>query len=223
VHPPIQQKKGQMPMFRRRVCMTIAVIALGATVSATAQPPRNSPSGRAAVSGTSASSRFLAIPGLLPLSMEGVLRDIRISPEQRQQLRTVSDGYLNSVQQLAKTFQDLSPEEQKQQAKEFNDRVAQLARNAQRKAEAILSPKQLQTVQRIAFQLSVAGGLSDPAMQEKLGLSPQQREQLNAIFEQAGEKMQQLQRDTAQQAIEVLDDQQTAALKKQIDSQPKER
>ena len=60
-------------------------------------------------------------------------------------------------------------------------------------------------------------------MQEKLGLSPEQRQRLNAVYEQAGEKMQQLQRDTATQVMQLLDEEQAAELKKQIDAQPKTR
>ena len=56
-------------------------------------------------------------------------------------------------------------------------------------------------------------------MQEKLGLRPEQRQSLTAIYEQAGEKMQQLQRDTAAQVVQLLDDEQAAELKKQMDAQ----
>jgi Spy/CpxP family protein refolding chaperone len=193
---------------------------LGTMASALAQPPRNPPLNRP---GPAASSKFLTVPGLMPLSMEGVQREIGLTPEQKQQLKAVSDVYVASMQQLSTSFRELSAEEQQKQAKDTSDQVAQFARNAQRKAEAILSPQQLRAVQKIAFQLSAAAALADPALQEKLNLSPEQRRQLNALYEQAGEKMQQLQRDTAAQAIQVLDEEQTAELRKQVDSQPKAR
>ena len=72
-------------------------------------------------------------------------------------------------------------------------------------------------MEKIAFQLSAAGALSDPGLQEKLGLSPEQRRRLTAVYEQAGEKMQQLQRDTAAQVMQLLDEEQAAELKKQLD------
>jgi hypothetical protein len=155
--------------------------------------------------------------------MEGVQREIGLTPGQRQQLKAVSDGYVASMQRLGKSFSEFSPEEQQKRAKDINDQVAQLARNAQRKAEAILAPQQLHIVERIAFQLSAAGALSDPGLQEKLGLSMEQRQRLNAVYEQAGEKLQQLQRDTAIRVMQLLNEQQAAELKKQIDAQPKAR
>ncbi|MGA2257262.1 MAG: hypothetical protein ABSG53_21615 [Thermoguttaceae bacterium] len=150
-------------------------------------------------------------------------REIGLTPEQKQQLKTVSDGLAAAFQRFDKSLSELSPEEQESRTKSFSDQATQLARNARRKAEAILTPRQLQAVEKIAFQLSAAGALSDPALQEKLGLSPEQRQRLNAVYEKAGEKMQQLQRDTATQVMQLLDEEQSAELKKQLEPQSKAR
>ncbi len=198
---------------------------LGTLGSALAQVPRNPPPNRAgAGSGAPAvSSKFLMIPGLTPLSMEGVQHDIGLAPEQKQQLKAVSDGFATSLQKLDKSYAELSAEEQQSRGKSFSDQASQLAHNARRKAEAILTPRQLQTIEKIAFQLSAAGALSDPALQAKIGLSAEQRQRLTVVYEKAGEKMQQLQRDTATQVMQLLDAEQAAELKKQIESQPATR
>jgi len=190
-----------------------------------AQVPRNPPPNRPAPagSGSAPSSKFLAIPGLAPLSMEGVQREIGLKPDQKQQLKAVSDGLAAAFQKLDKSFQELSPEEQRNPPKNFTDQAGQLTRSARRKAEAILLPQQLQAVEKIAFQLSAAGALSDPALQEKLGLNEEQRQRLTAVYEKAGEKMQQLQRDTAAQVMQLLDGEQAAELKKQLDPQQQAR
>jgi Spy/CpxP family protein refolding chaperone len=211
----------------------LGAFVLGMAVTALAQVPRNPPPYRsasrlgsandAAESPAPSSPKFLSIPGLVPLSMEGVLRDIGLTPEQKRQLKAVSEGYAASMQQLGKSFREFSPEEQRERAKDIHDQVAQFARNARRKAEAILTPQQLHAVEKIAFQLSAAAALSDPGLQKKLGLNSEQRQRLNGVYEQAGEKMQQLQRDTAAQVMRLLNEEQTAELKKQIDVQPKTR
>jgi Spy/CpxP family protein refolding chaperone len=200
----------------------VVAFALGAVGSVSAQPPRNPPPGRPAAP-TASTGKFLMIPGMAPLSMEAVQRDIGLTPEQRQRLKAISDGFSASINQLSKSMEGVPPEEQERRGKEANDRAAQLARNAQHQAETILSPQQLKVVQKIAFELSAAGALSDPSLQDKLGLSPEQRRRLNAVYEKAGEKMQQLQRDTASQVMELLDDDQAAALKRQIEPQQKSR
>jgi hypothetical protein len=215
-------------MSRYRLLVLVFTIVFGTIGSALAQVPRNPPPSRPGPAGSTAepsaasTGKFIRIPGLTPLSMEGVQREIGVTPEQKQQLKAVSDGFAASFQRLDKSFREFSPEEQKTRAKEFSDQVGQFARNARRKAEAILTPRQLQAVEKIAFQLSAAGALSDPGLQEKLGLSPQQRRRLTAVYEQAGEKMQQLQRDTATQVMQLLDEEQSAQLKKQLDAQQRQ-
>jgi len=212
-----------------RLCFRALVVTfvLGMAGSASAQVPRNPPPNRPGPkqgsAGNAPAGKFLTIPGLMPLSMEGVQREIGLTPEQKQQLKAVSDGYVASMQQLGKSFRELSPEEQQKKGKETSDQVARFSRSAQRKAEAILAPQQLQVVEKIAFQLSAAAALPDPALQEKLGLNSEQRQRLTAVYEQAGEKMQKLQRETAVQVMQLLDDEQTAALKKELDAQQKPR
>lgn len=200
----------------------VVTFVFAAAGNALAQFSRDLPPSRPGPSAPS-SGKFIAIPGLPPLSMEGVQREIGLTPEQKQQLKAVSDGCAAQMQQLNKSFREFSPEEQQIRAKDINDQVAQIARNAQRKAEAILTPQQLRAVERIGFQLSATAALADPGLQEKLGLGPRQRQRLNQVYEQAAEKLQQLQRDTAAQVMQLLDEQQTAELKKQLDAQPKTR
>jgi hypothetical protein len=193
---------------------------------AAAQPPRNPPPGRPVAGGAVATlqpgaGKYLAIPGLFPLSMTGVQREIGLTPDQRQQLKAVSDGYMATVQRLGKTFEQLDPSEKPKQGRDFADQAAQAAQSAQRKAEAILNPQQLQTVKRIAFELSATGVLADPNLQEKIGLNADQRQRLARVYDQAAEKMQQLQRETSQQVMQVLDEEQAATLRQQMDSQRK--
>jgi hypothetical protein len=138
-------------------------------------------------------------------------------------LKAVSDGYMASVQRLGKTFDQLDPAEKPKQGKGFADQAAQAAQAAQRKAEAILNPQQLQTVKKIAFDLSATGALADPNMQKSIGLNAEQQQRLARVYDQAADKMQQLQRDTAQQAMQVLDEEQAAALRQQMDSQKRQQ
>ncbi len=215
------------------VLVTTAMLLSGV---AAAQPPRNPPPSRPPAGGPAATdkgflstgrpsmsgpAKYVAIPGLFPLSMSGVQREIALTPDQRQQLKAVSDGYMATVQRLGKTFDQLDPAEKPKQGKGFADQAAQAAQAAQRKAEAILNPEQLQTVKKIAFELSATGALADPNMQKSIGLNDEQQQRLAAVYEKAAEKMQQLQRETSQQAMQVLDEEQAAALRQQMEAQKK--
>ena len=211
----------------RKLYLTVSVaFAMLLSGVATAQPPRNPPPGRPPT-GTFVASpqpgagKYLAIPGLFPLSMSGVQREIGMTPDQRQQLKAVSDSYMAVVQQLGKMFDQLDAAEKPKQGKAFADKSAQAAQAAQRKAETILNPQQLQTVKKIAFELSATGALADPNMQKSIGLNDEQQQRLAAVYEKAAEKMQQLQRETSQQAMQVLDEEQAAALRQQMEAQKK--
>ncbi len=216
-------------MFRdwRRALAVALVFAAAGSVSAqvyrSGPPNRPGSAANAAEPYAATSGKFLAIPGYSPLSMEAVQREIGLTFEQKRQLKDVSDGLAVSIQRLQKSFNAFSAEDKQARAKDINDQVAQLGRNAQRKVEAILTPPQLRVVEKIAFQLSAAAVLANPAMQEKLDLSPEQRRRLSAVYEQAGEKVQQLQRDTAAQVMKVLDEDQAAELKNQLDAKAKTR
>jgi hypothetical protein len=207
-------------MPRDPLRVLVVTLVLHTTGSVFAQVPRNPPpnqprpkaetAGQSAGPSAATSGRFLEIPGLAPLRMESVNREIGLTPEQKRKLKAISDGLAASFQQ----FRELPQEEQ--QAREKN--LSGQFRDAQRRAKAILTPRQLQAVEKIAFQLSAAGALTDPRLQEKLGLSLEQQRRLTTVYEQAGEKMQQLQRETATQVMQLLDDEQSAALKKQLDT-----
>jgi hypothetical protein len=208
------------------VSVTTAMLISGI---AAAQPPRNPPPGRPPVTGSTVAapqpgaSKYLAIPGLSPLTMTSVQREIGLTPDQRQQLKAVSDGYMATVQRLGKTFDQLDPAEKPKQGKAFADQAGQAAQAAQRKAEAILNPQQLQSVKRIAFELAATGALADPNLQKSIGLNAEQQQRLGRVYEQAAEKMHQLQRETAQQAMQLLDEEQAGALRQQMDSQNRQQ
>jgi hypothetical protein len=203
------------------ISVTTAMFVSGVAMG---QPPRNPPPGRPVTGSTVATpqpgaAKYLAIPGLFPLSMSAAQREIGLTPDQRQQLKAVSDSYMATVQRLGKAFDELDPADKPKQGKAFAEQAAQAAQAAQRKAEAILNPQQLQSVKKIAFELSAAGALADPNMQKSIGLNAEQQQRLVRVYDQAAEKMQQLQRDTAQQAMQVLDEEQAAALRQQIEAQ----
>src|SRR5690349_2122387 len=88
-----------------------AITAMLVSGVASAQPPRNPPPGRPAAPSSpaapmsgpagAATGKYLAIPGMFPLSMSSVQREIGVTPDQKQQLKAVSDAYAATSQRLA--------------------------------------------------------------------------------------------------------------------------
>jgi hypothetical protein len=217
--------------FSVTAAMLVSAVAL-VSGQATAQPPRNPPPARPSVAagGGAASAapqagtgKYLMIPGMMALSNMTVQREIGITPDQFQKLKAVSDGFAAASQRLGKAFEQLEPDEKQKQGKSFGDQEAQAAQASQKKAEAILSPQQLQALKKISFDLAATRALVDPNLQKSIGLNAEQQQRLARVFDQAAQKMQQLQRDTAQQTMQLLDEEQAAALKQQMESQGRQQ
>lgn len=213
--------------------VTVTFVAVGLVVQgASAQPPRNPAPSRPASAAarppaggksTMPPSKYWMVPGLAPLSMESVQREIGLSAEQKQQLKALSDGYQAAVQKAVAPLRELPPEEQQKQSVELREQIGQMARGTQRKGEAILTPQQLRTIQTISFEMAVGQMLANPAAQEKLGLDAEQRQKLMSVYERAGEKMQKLQRETAGQLLDGLSEEQIAKLRQQVELQQKQQ
>jgi hypothetical protein len=170
--------------------------------------------------------KYLLIPGYWALNMDAVQEELRLTGEQRQQLKAISAKHQAAMQAFQAQTQkglaqlpELSPEQQQKRMGEVQRQADQLARSARKQAEAALDPQQLRTLKKISFRLWAGSTLTNPAAQEQLGLSPQQRQRLAAVFDKATQKMEQLQRETAEQALDILSGEQELRLHEQMDGQ----
>ena len=167
-------------MFRNLHCTAAVIIAVSiatlgiVTGIAQAQPPRNPPPVRPGdrqavrLRRSPAAGKFLDIPGLFPLSMTNVQREIGLTPDQKQQLKAVSDRFMAPrCSNLAGHSRGSTRKKSRSRARILADRAAQAAQAAQKKAETILTPQQLQAVKKIAFELSATGSLADPNYAEE--------------------------------------------------------
>ena len=100
---------------------------------------------------------------------------------------------------------------------ELRKEAAQIIQSARKKAAAVLTPRQAEAVRKIDFQLRVASYLANPAAFEQLGLTESQHRQLQHVFEESQERVQQLQRETGSQALDVLTPEQAEQLRQQVE------
>jgi hypothetical protein len=155
---------------------------------------------------------YLAVPGYWVLGMEGVQTEIGLTDQQKQRLKAISDQYQAAMRKNWEGLQGLSQEEQQ---KKMEGQARLQVQAARKQVEAALTPEQLKTVQKMMFQLQAAGMLATPQVQEKLGLSEVQQQQLGRVYQQMQDKMQRLQREMAAQVVDVLTPEQQAALRKE--------
>lgn len=216
------------PGFARfRPWLLVLGVLLCAPWSLAQQPPtaRSTPPRRPLTGGGAAGTpnqKYLIIPGFLALNIASVQKEIGLTAEQKQQLMQLSTRHqaaLEAVQTTAEEARTLPPDEQKKRVAELRSQVLKLNQSVRKAAEAVVSPEQYQALDKISFRLWVAGAVTNPSVQGQLGLTEQQRQQLTSIYEKATERMQQLQRQTAGEALELLTPEQQAKLHQQMESQ----
>jgi hypothetical protein len=163
-----------------------------------------------------------------PLSLESVQQEIRLTADQRQQLKQLSDTFVSQMQEQQAGFQrqmqamrDRPEQEQETKANALERQMDQLAQSTRRKAEALLSRDQLAAIHEISFRLYVAASLTNPATQQHLGLDAQQQQQLMSIYEQSSEQLHKVQRLTAAQLLKTLTPEQQAKLREDMDHPPR--
>jgi hypothetical protein len=186
--------------------------------------PLGSASGKSAAA--PASNKYLVIPGLYSLNLESIRQEIGLTEDQKAKLKEISDAYQASMQRLQADAEQrqaeiktLPREEQQKQIAELYDHATKFAQSARKKADAVLTPEQLKTLDKITFQLWVAGVLARPNAQQQIGLSEAQQKQVLGVYEKATEKMQKLQRETAEEALTILTPEQVEKLHNQMDAQ----
>jgi len=208
-------------------------LAMSSDVAAQENAPRNPPV-RSGASRQGQPSKYLFVPGLEPLALDSVQQEIQLTADQKQQLKQVSDAFQIEMQDRQANMQnemralrDMPEAEQDKRAaaleQRMNQQMGQSAQGTRRKAEAILSQKQLAKMHEIAFRLFVAGNLGNMNAQQHLGLDPHQRQQITAIYEDLEEQLHRMQRNTASQILKTLTPEQEAELRKDMDNPPQQR
>ena len=163
---------------------------------------------------------YLIVPGHWSLGMANIQKEVGLTDEQKQNLKGVSDKYQaaqTTIQQNAAQLRELPREEQQKRAAELNEQAQALDRAARRKVETVLTPQQIETLKKIDFQLQVPAILTNPSSPDQLGLSEEQRQRMRQVFEEAQEKLQLIQRETAGLALGVLTPEQKEKLRQQIE------
>lgn len=171
--------------------------------------------------GPSAPNR-LVVPGYWALGQENIQKEVGLTDDQKQKLTDISDRYQATLQRGLEQLRELPQQEQQSRMAELRERAKELAQVARTKVESVLTPQQVAALQKIDFRMRAPALLTNPRSHEQLGLSEEQRQRLRKIFDEAQEKLQKLQRETADQALGLLSPDQVDKLRQQLDAQQKQ-
>ncbi len=153
--------------------------------------------------------------------MENVQKEIGLTPEQKEKLLEIARKAAEQMKNEPATdwakFRDLTPEEQRKVQKEVADRYAQRAEESKKQIEQVLTPKQIEQIKDMEFRQRAASMLYMPQVLQQIGLTDEQKQQLQKIREETQIKMTQLQRESQDRTLGVLTPEQAKKLREQSD------
>jgi hypothetical protein len=129
---------------------------------------------------------YIWIPSLVyaDLDYESARKELKISPDQENKLREISDSYSKQQRDgqeiLRKEFQNLTPQEQIDKQRELRANLAQARNSVRKQIEKLLTPEQTAALRNRSVGLSGIGRiLHDNKFREKIGVSEEQKNELS--------------------------------------------
>jgi Spy/CpxP family protein refolding chaperone len=156
------------------------------------------------------------LPGMYVLGQANVQEQLKLTDEQKEKLRGVGEDYQAKIREHWAGLQGLSAEERREKASAMQQKSRQLMEEARKAAEAVLLPRQLEQLNQIRFRLRAPYMLANPRLLDEIGLDDSQKQRLAEIRQETQERIQQLQRDMFNKALEELTPNQRAKLQQAV-------
>ena len=206
---------NRVPSCRAAAWLAAAVLPMPATALAqeAAKPRPNPPAG------TGFAAPALDLPGFWLLGMESTQRELQLTDEQKQKLKTFAERYQTEARQQWGQLRELPREEQQKKMAEWRARTVQQHAEVRRQVEAVLQPEQLVRLKEIQWRTRGPATLSNPRSLEQLSLSEEQKQELRRLREDCQQKTQQLQQELFRKSLQVLTPEQQAKLKEHVNTQ----
>ncbi len=152
------------------------------------------------------------------LSRPDIQKELELLPEQIEKLKELSKRYWEQQQEVYKgvNWGTMTPEERTAKWKEVSERMKQQQEETRKEVEKILMPAQLATLRDIQFRQYVSGYLWSPQIAEKIGLTEDQKTQLNKLLQEYQEKQMHLMRELVEKQLNVLTPEQKEKLKEEV-------
>lgn len=199
-------------------CCAAAVALLAA--SADAQPGRG---GRGGVGFTPLNGG-----GVSMLLMNEDIRDeVGIDREQLDRLEQLRRDMMEDMRDRFQGMRDLSPEERREAFEDMRQEMEDLRAEAEESIGSVLSESQMKRLRQIELQQQVssrgAQALLSGAIAEKLGITPEQQEEMRSKAQQEQEKLaeqiRKLTEESRERVLAVLSESQRAQLKELMGEQ----
>ena len=161
---------------------------------------------------------------LFLLNDEKVQEELGLVDDQMEQLRDLQRDARESMREMFSGMREMSREEREERMAEVQDELAEKMKELKGQVDEILLPHQTKRLDEIGFQSrarrGTANALASDELAEKLGITDQQKEELQEAAEKAQKKMQEevakLRKKMEDEILGVLSKEQRAKYKQLI-------
>lgn len=152
------------------------------------------------------------------LTRPEIQKELELLPEQIEKLKELAKRFWEHQQNLYKgiDWAKMTPEERTAKWKEVFQLRRQQQEEVRKEIEKILMPAQIATLRDIQFRQYATGYLWTPRIAEKIGLTDEQKTQLDKLRQEYREKQMQLMRELMEKQLNILTPEQREKLKQEI-------
>ena len=156
----------------------------------------------------SSTKSVMALPVYEEVQDPGVCKELGLSTAQQKRVQEINAKY---GKEFAENRDRASDQD------DFQGRHDQLAIRVRKQLETLLTPKQMTALADIVFRATLQFALADPKFQQQIGLSSQQKRDLERVRQDAEDRMYQLEKTRKEKTLGLLTPQQEQMLREQLD------
>jgi hypothetical protein len=119
------------------------------------------------------------------LRNDQVRNDLGLLEDQEAKLQTLGESARTAMQDLFSGMRDATPEQRQAKMQEIGRKMQDQDASMMKQIQEVLLPQQMQRLKEIRIQVMGARALADPEVQKELGLTDQQKQQLEQIQREA--------------------------------------
>src|SRR5262245_35214080 len=132
------------------------------------------------------------VQNLMLMRVEAVQKELALSEEQSKTIVELAAQMQSEAMEIMSGLQDLTPEERQKELPGLMKMVAEKGKELQTKVDKVLDAKQTARMRELSIQRRGVDALQDDEVTDALKLDDAQKQKLNTLRDEIGEKQQEI-------------------------------
>ena len=155
---------------------------------------------------------MIALPGYPLLGERNVVKELKITAEQKKALHDIQAKFISDTTKLSKDMERKTLSEEAG-TEDFSRRQREQLAGVRRQVEAVLTPEQLQRLKELTFRDLAFAYLANPDVRAKLGLTKEQESDVRSMTKETIDRQMTSIKETADKTLAVLTPKQKTKLR----------